>query len=171
MCKIYCSTNRIKISKNRIIEFIVIFKKSGNYYCMHFFFCGVKLRGLFLYITCWLKPHGYHNDSCRFGGIARNMQQLTNAKIVSQYLAQGLNYANESYLENLKPLTIEINYVAHYCCRHLVFLHKFVCFLCPPNPEDGGIYCFWCGSGCRRRWHQRRLFRFHALSSELVDKF
>ena len=108
-----------------------------------FLFCGVKLRGLFLYIICWFQPHGYHNDSCRFGDITRNMQQLTNAKIVSQYLAQGLNYANESYLENLKPLTIEINYVAHYCGRHLVFFYiNLFAFYVHPTQRMGEYIVF-----------------------------
>ena len=37
-----------------------------------------------------------------------------------------------------------------------------------PNPEGGGIFCFWCGS----HWCWcRSLFRFCALSSEPVAGF
>ena len=40
-----------------------------------------------------------------------------------------------------------------------------------PNPEGGGIYCFWCGSRGRQGRRGRPLFRFRALSSEPVDVF
>ena len=44
---------------------------------------------------------------------------------------------------------------------------KQTVYLCPPQPEGGQTFCFWCGS--RRRQHQRLLLR--ALSSEPVDEF
>ena len=44
MCKIHrirCSVNTLKISENRITEFIVIFKKIGKCYGMRFFLSGI----------------------------------------------------------------------------------------------------------------------------------
>ena len=49
----------------------------------------------------------------------------------------------------------------------LTFILMLDLKLCPTNLEGGGIYCFWCES--RRRWRQRPLYHFCALSSEPVN--